>query len=121
MIDRKAAKELLHIKTWLAHLSEIVAEGKGVYLTEFVLQEAGDSLMMKIGEAANRLSRLGVLEPDGVRWALAVANRNFLIHQYDDINRDLTWMTLSRDLPAWEKSLGPLFDAAEAFLREESP
>lgn len=36
--------------------------------------------MMKVGEAANRLSRLGVLAPEGVDWALAVANRNFIIH-----------------------------------------
>ena len=42
--------------------------------------------MMELGEAANRLSRLGVLAPDGVEWALAVANRNFIIHQYDEIN-----------------------------------
>jgi hypothetical protein len=25
---------------------------------------------MKLGEAANRLARLGVLAPDGVEWAL---------------------------------------------------
>ena len=42
--------------------------------------------MMKLGEAANRLSRLGVLAPDGIEWAIAVANRNFLIHQYDELN-----------------------------------
>lgn len=36
--------------------------------------------MMKLGEAANRLSRLAVLASDGVDWVLAVANRNFLIH-----------------------------------------
>jgi uncharacterized protein with HEPN domain len=36
------------------------------------------------------LSRLEVLAPDGVEWALAVANRNFIIHQYDQINRELT-------------------------------
>jgi hypothetical protein len=46
-----------------------------------LLQEAGDSIMMKLGEAANRLSRLGVLAPEGVEWALAVANRNFIIHR----------------------------------------
>jgi uncharacterized protein with HEPN domain len=55
--------------------------------------------MMKWGEAANRLSRLDVLAPHGVDWALAVANRNFLIHQYDEINREFTWLTLLRDLP----------------------
>lgn len=36
--------------------------------------------MMKLGEAANRMSRHGVLAPDDVEWALAVANRNFIIH-----------------------------------------
>ena len=76
-----------------------VERGKDAYLADHLLQEAGDSLMMKLGEAANRLSRLAVLAPDGVDWALAVANRNFLIHQYDEINRELTWLTLSRDLP----------------------
>jgi uncharacterized protein with HEPN domain len=72
--------------------------------------------MMKLGEAANRLSRLDVLAPDGVEWALAVANRNFIIHQYDEINRELTWLTLSRDLPAWKVSLEGLFSDAAAEL-----
>jgi uncharacterized protein with HEPN domain len=72
--------------------------------------------MMKLGEAANRLSRLDVLAPDGVEWALAVANRNFIIHQYDQINRELTWLTLSVDLPAWRRSLAPLVDQAPAVL-----
>lgn len=47
-----------------------------LYLADDLLQEAGDSLMMKLGEAANRLSRLGVEAPDGVDWALAVANKD---------------------------------------------
>jgi|SRR5674476_390378 len=88
-MDRRTAKELLHIKGWLDRVGEIVERGKGAYLADNLLQEAGDSLMMKLGEAANRLSRLGVLAPDGVEWAIAVANRNFLIHQYDEINRAL--------------------------------
>ena len=116
MIELKAAKELLHIRSWLARVDEIVRRGKAAYLADDLLQEAGDSLMMKLGEAAKRLSRLGVLAPDGVEWALAVANRNFIIHQYDEINRELTWLTLSVDLPAWRASLRALFDRAEAVL-----
>ncbi len=76
--------------------------------------------MMKLGEAANRLSRLGVLAPEGVECALAVANRNFIIHQYDEINRELTWLTLSRDLPAWRSSLVPLFMEASATIEDDS-
>ena len=117
-MERKAAKELLHIQAWLTRVDEIVRRGKEAYLADDLLQEAGDSLMMKLGEAANRLSRLCVLAPDGVEWALAVANRNFIIHQYDEVNRELTWLTLSRDLPAWKVSLQALSDEAEMNLAE---
>lgn len=60
-----------------------------------------------------------MLAPDDVDWALAVANRNFLIHQYDQINRELTWLTLSRDLPEWKGSLETLFNAADAAIGED--
>jgi uncharacterized protein with HEPN domain len=115
-MERTAAKELLHVQAWLARVDEIVRRGQTAYLGDDLLQEAGDSLMMKLGEAANRLARRGVLAPDGVEWALAVANRNFIIHQYDEINRELTWLTLSIDLPAWKVSLQPLFDDAAVAL-----
>jgi uncharacterized protein with HEPN domain len=115
-MDRRAAKELLHIRGWFARVEEIVTRGKDAYLTDDLLQEAGDSLMMKLGESANRLSRIGIAAPEGVEWALAVANRNFIVHQYDQINRTITWQTLSVDLPAWEAALRPLFAEAEATL-----
>lgn len=118
-MERKAAKELIHIQGWLNRVDEILERGKDAYLADDLLQEAGDSLMMKLGEAANRLSRLDVLAPNDVDWALAVANRNFLIHQYDQINRELTWLTLSRDLPEWKESLETLFNAADASIGED--
>ena len=54
-MERKAAKELLHIQGWLERVDEIVRRGKDAYLDDALLQ-AGDSLMMKLGEAANRLT-----------------------------------------------------------------
>ncbi|MDF1489692.1 HepT-like ribonuclease domain-containing protein [Tessaracoccus caeni] len=119
-MERRAAKELLHIQGWLERVDEITSRGKNAYLADDLLQEAGDSLMMKIGEAANRLSKLGLLAPDGVAWALAIANRNFLIHQYDEINRSLTWMTLSADLPAWNVSLQELFTEARTAIAADN-
>ena len=46
-MDRKTAKELLHRRDWLDRAQEIVDRGKDTYLREDLLQEAGDSLMMK--------------------------------------------------------------------------
>jgi hypothetical protein len=51
-MDRRAAKELMHIDGWLHRVAGIVARGKAAYLGDDLLQEAGDSLMMKLGEAA---------------------------------------------------------------------
>lgn len=48
--------------------------------------------------------------------ALAVANRNFIIHRYDEINRASTWQTLAADLPEWKRSLAGLFQAAGAAI-----
>ncbi len=115
-MQRRAAKESLHIRGWLTRADEIVARGKAAYLADDLLQEAGDSLMMKLGEAAGRLSKLDVLAPEGVDWALAIANRNFIIHRYDEIDREQTWLTLSADLPAWRGSLESLFSQAESEL-----
>lgn len=115
-MEIKAAKELLHIQAWLARSAEIVERGKDAYLLDGLLQGAGDSLMMKLGEAARRLAKLGALAPDGVDWALAIANRNFIIHQYDELDRQLTWLTLSVDLAAWRASLSERFIAAERVI-----
>lgn len=115
-MDHRAAKELAHIEGWLLRVREITDRGRDAYLTDALLQEAGDSLMMKLGEAANRPTKLDVLAPDGVEWTLAIANRNFIIHQYDEINRAVTWETLAVDLPGWQTLLNDLFDSAATTL-----
>ena len=67
-------------------------------------------------ERAIDYTALGQHAPAGVEWALPVANRNFIIHQYDEINREFTWLTLSSELPAWKVSLQTLFGEAEMTL-----
>lgn len=115
-MDRRTAKELLHVRDWLGKADRIVAEGRTAYDGDDLRREAGDSLMMKLGEAANRLDRAGVGSPDGIQWRDAVANSNWLIHQYDQIDRDVTWATLTKDLPAWREALVGFFVEAEATL-----
>ncbi len=66
-MELKAAKELAHIRSWLGRVDEIVSRGQGAYLADVLLQEAGDSLMMKLGEAANRC-------PDSVSWRRTVSS-----------------------------------------------
>ena len=55
-----------------------------------------------------------------MRWADAISNRNFLIHQYDEIDREISWGTLSVDLAGWRRALTDLFARAnDAIDRDE--
>ncbi|WP_187776298.1 hypothetical protein [Antrihabitans cavernicola] len=49
-MNRKTAKELLHVRDWLDRAQVIFDRGKDAYLADDLLQEAGDSLMMKLGD-----------------------------------------------------------------------
>ncbi|MGK0740274.1 hypothetical protein ACSHWG_00070 [Leucobacter sp. Z1108] len=51
-MELRVAKELLHIQRWLSVAASIVDRGKAAYDADEVAQEAGDSIMIKIGEAA---------------------------------------------------------------------
>jgi uncharacterized protein with HEPN domain len=58
-----------------------------------------------LGEAASRVS----LEFQGahpkIRWNLIIGMRNRLIHGYFDIDLDLVWTTVTRDLPILARHL----------------
>jgi uncharacterized protein with HEPN domain len=118
-MDLRVAKELLHIQRWLVIAASIVHRGKAAYDTDPVAQEAGDSLMMKIGEAAKHLALRDTEAPAGVKWSDAARNREKLALHYSIVDRNLTWQTLSVSLPEWEKALAPLFHTATRTLETD--
>lgn len=67
-----------------------------------------------IGEAARRLSpEARNLFPE-IPWKLVTAMRNILIHDYDDVDLNIVWNTVQRDIP-------PLISRLEAYLAENPP
>lgn len=118
-MEERVAKELLHVQHWLEVAATIVARGKDAYDGDEVAQEAGDSLMIKIGEAAKTLAARGVHAPEGVSWSDAAKNREKLAHHYSTTDREVTWQTLSVSLPRWATALAPLFSDARAEMDDE--
>jgi len=67
-----------------------------------------------IGEAARRLSPETLKAVPEIPWKLITAMRNILIHDYDDVDLDIVWDTVQRDLP-------PMIARLEAYLAANPP
>ncbi|MFH0793959.1 MAG: HepT-like ribonuclease domain-containing protein [bacterium] len=65
-----------------------------------------------MGEAARRLSETFQEEHPEIPWRLIVAQRNFLIHQYDEIDHERIWRLVREELPPLLKQLEPLLPPA---------
>jgi uncharacterized protein with HEPN domain len=93
-----------------AYLEDILAAAKSIRrFTEGVTPEAFKANEEKyeavtrkfeiIGEAARRLSDETKAGFPEIPWRLLTAMRNILIHDYDDVDLDIVWETVQRDLP----------------------
>jgi|AntAceMinimDraft_6_1070360.scaffolds.fasta_scaffold01420_2 uncharacterized protein with HEPN domain len=117
-MPEKVAYELIHLFDWFQRIEELTAHGHGQYMSNALNMEAGDSLLMKIGESIKRISKTGFPAPNGVIWSEAISNRNWLIHQYDSIDRALTWHTLTKSIPELKVALTPSYELARLQIPE---
>lgn len=64
-----------------------------------------------VGEAASQVSAEGRAQHPTVPWRQAIGTRNRLIHAYYDVDLDIVWDTVTRNLP-------PLITQLERILAE---
>lgn len=56
-------------------------------------------LLEIIGEAANRVAEEDRARMTDIPWPQIVSLRNRLIHGYDEVDFDILWQIVTRDLP----------------------
>jgi len=86
----------------------VAGKTRADFLREVGLQDQVIRRFEIIGEAARRLSEAARAELPTVPWPRLIAFRNVLIHQYDEINLELVWQVIERDLPGLVAALEPL-------------
>ena len=62
-----------------------------------------------VGEAANRIAKESYAELPQLPWRDMIGLRNFVVHQYEDVNMPIIWDVIQRDLPVVVAALDPLF------------
>jgi uncharacterized protein with HEPN domain len=58
-----------------------------------------------IGEAASKVSEARKSQNDNIPWNDIIGLRNRLSHGYFDVNLDIVWQTVKKDLPDLIKAL----------------
>lgn len=81
---------------------EIIAQelSYGQYLEDWIKQDAIIRNFEIIGEASKHIDEDFKLSYSDVPWKYASGMRNYLIHEYFNVDYDEVWKTLKKDLPS---------------------
>ena len=81
---------------------------KDAFLNDLKTQSAILHQLLVLGEATKRVSqKLRAAHPQ-IPWKMIAGMRNKLIHEYDEVDQDEVWKTVSSDVPSLINMLEPL-------------
>jgi uncharacterized protein with HEPN domain len=99
-MERKIKKYLYDIQVAIESIESFLGESRDfeVYDSNELLQSGCERKLEIIGEAMNRILKI---EPDfKITNARKIVNfRNFISHEYEDVENDRIWLIIIRDLP----------------------
>jgi uncharacterized protein with HEPN domain len=81
---------------------------KADFMADVKTQAAVLHELMVLGEAAKRLSETFRSIYPQIPWALIAGMRDKLIHEYNDVDLEEVWATVTRDIPRLLKQIEPL-------------
>ena len=83
----------------MGQCQEIVKQGREIFDESWILRNAAHSTLMQIGEATKDLPNAFRSAMKDVSWRAMIRTRDKTAHQYDQIDWDIVWVTISRDIP----------------------
>jgi uncharacterized protein with HEPN domain len=75
------------------------------FLADVQLQDAVLRRLSILGEAARRVSEAGRAARPDLPWHEMIGLRNVVVHEYDDVDLEVVWDAVTRDLPPVVKAL----------------
>ena len=78
-----------------------------------------DALLLNfimLGEAANRITRDFAAAHPEIDWCRIAGTRHRLVHDYDEINYDVLWDAMTKDIPQLRPLIKSLVDALPPVL-----
>ena len=105
---------LVHIFASIRKIEDITA---GMDIQDFLNDWKSQDIVVRnleiIGEASSHISYEIMEQFPEVEWQSAKSLRNFLIHQYFDVNYDEVWATVQKDLPEFKLHIERIMNSIE--------
>ena len=102
---RDDRERLLDIQEAIERIERHTAQGREAFAHDELIQNWVVHHLQIIGEAARALSLALTAAHPEVPWSQIIGMRNILVHHYFDIDVDVVWSVVERDLPSLKKSL----------------
>lgn len=103
---------IAHILLAAERLAEIADSGRDRFEASWMVRAAAERQLEIIGEAAGKLSDEFAHQRPHLPLDKARAMRNFIAHDYDDIDRDLVWEAVCVDAPNLAAAVHDVVDHA---------
>jgi uncharacterized protein with HEPN domain len=96
---RSDSERLCDILDAAQKIAAKVREGQTAFMRDEYVQLALVHLVQIIGEAAARLSDDAINRNPDIPWRQIIAMRNRVVHGYFEVDPDILWTVISRDVP----------------------
>jgi uncharacterized protein with HEPN domain len=107
---RDDRERLLDIQEAIARIEKYAARGRGAFESEELIQTWIVHHIRIIGEACRALSDTVKNRYPNVPWPQVVGMRNILVHHYFDVDSDIIWSVVEKDLPALKNQLDAILN-----------
>lgn len=110
---RDDRERLLDIREAILKIDQYAARGREAAEADELLQVWFLHHLQLIGEAARGLSEDFRLRHPEVPWAVIIAMRNVLVHQYFGIDLEEVWSAVRRDVPVLKRNVEAILDSRD--------
>lgn len=96
---------LIHIKECLADIADYTANGREAFMSTKMIQDAVLRKLQIMVQSSMRLSASFRDEHAQIAWDKMRGFRNFVVHDYLEIDLDAVWYIVEHDLPSLAKAV----------------
>lgn len=103
--DIQVIKKIISYCDDVASLLKQYGESHEKYLTDISFQYSCNMCIIQIGELVGRISDEVRSEYSDIPWGAIKRMRNLHAHDYENVDLDIVWITLTEEIPVLKKNM----------------